>query len=211
MAEVNFQCRPEGETLRLFLVRHGETDANLKRYLQGMINGPLNATGREQAERLGRHLQSVSLDRVWSSDMQRAIDTAAAVAGPHGLTVDIDPRLREWDVGDLDGQPAAIYLQMIKATGKPLSQFVPPGGQTLPEVRQRADAVIRQLVDAHLGETILMCSHGDFMRMLTGSILQIDSDAAMAFYFDNASYSVFEFIEGHWKVLALNRIAASDG
>jgi len=208
MTEVNFRSSPPVGSLRLFLVRHGETDANRMRLLQGASNGLLNANGRLQVEQLGRHLKSIALDRVFASDLQRAIDTAEAISRLHGLKVKLDGQLREWDVGDLDGQPAAAYLQTIKDTGKPLSQFIPPGGEKLWEVRKRADAFIQNLIDQYSGETILACSHGDCMRMLVGSMLQIDIDAATAFHFDNASYSVFEFTDSHWKVIALNRDTA---
>ncbi len=208
MAEENFHSRPEKGSTRLFLVRHGETDANLKRLLQGTSNGLLNANGMLQVDRLGRHLKNIALDHVFASDLQRAIDTANAIAEAHGLEVEIDSRLREWSVGDLDGQPAAVYLQMIKDTGMPLSHFVPPGGQKLGEVRKLADEVIKKITAEHAGKSVMICSHGDFMRMMVGSLLQIDIDTATAFHFDNASYSVFELTDGHWKVVALNRIAA---
>lgn len=207
MPEEDFQGRPEKGSLRLFLIRHGETDANLKRLLQGISNGPLNAKGLLQVDQLSRHLKNIALDHVFASDLQRAIDTANAIARVHGLNVEVDSQLREWDIGELDGQPAAIYLQMIKDTGKPLSQFDPPGGDKLSEVRKRADAFIQKLIIEHIGESILICSHGDFMRMMIGSMLQIDIDAATAFFFSNASYSVFELTDNHWKVIALNRIA----
>jgi len=166
----------------------------------------LNETGKVQVCKLGEHLKSIALDNVFASDLQRAVDTAHAIAQPHGLQVELDSRLREWDVGDLDGQPAVIYLKMIKDTGKPLSFFDPPGGTKLGEVRKRADGFIEQLLREHLGESVVACSHGDFMRMMIGSMLQIDIDTATAFHFDNASYSVFEFLDDHWRVIAINRI-----
>lgn len=207
MTEENFNSRPGTGSLRLFLVRHGETEANLKRFIQGASNGLLNARGYQQVDRLARHLKNVALDRILASDLQRAMDTASVIALPHGLTVEVDERLREWNCGELDGRPAAMYLQMVKDTGKPLSLFEPPGGEKLAEVRKRAKAFLDDLVANHLGESILLCSHGDFMRMLVGVLLQIDIDAATAFHFDNASYSVFELTDNQWKVLALNRIA----
>jgi broad specificity phosphatase PhoE len=207
MSEGNFTSRPEAGSLRLFLVRHGETDANRLRLLQGGSNGLLNANGRLQAEQLGRHLSEIALDRVYASDLQRAVDTAQTIAQLHGLSVEVDRRLREWDVGSLDGQPAAVYLQMIQDSGKPLSQFDPPGGEKLGEVRSRAEAFLQMLVEQHTGESILACSHGDCMRMLTGVMLQVELDAATAFHFDNASYSIFEWAGSRWRVIALNRTA----
>ncbi len=208
MAEEEFHRRPEQGSLRLFIVRHGETDANLNHFLQGISNGPLNATGRLQVERLAKHLKNIALDHAYASDLQRAVDTAVMIAQAHGLGVELDSQLREWNVGELDGQPAAIYLKMVKETGLPLSHFDPPGGQRLGEVRSRADAFLQKVIDEHRGETVLVCSHGDFIRQMVGSILQIDVDKATAFQFDNASYSVFECNDGRWKVMAMNRVAA---
>ncbi len=208
MAEEDFHRSPEQGGLRLFIVRHGETDANLNRFLQGVSDGPLNATGRLQVERLAKALKNIALDQVYASDLERAVGTAAAIAEAHGLGVEQDSQLREWNIGELDGLPAAVYLKMVNETGLPLSQFDPPGGQKLGEVRSRADAFLRKVIAEHPGETVLICSHGDFMRQMVGSILQIDVDKATAFYFDNASYSVFEYNAGRWKVITLNRIAA---
>lgn len=207
MTEENFHHSPEEGNLRLFLVRHGETEANRKRFLQGVSNGPLNAAGRLQGKRLANHLKEIALDHVYASDLQRAADTAAAIAQTHGLNVELDSQLREWNVGELDGQPAAIFLEMIKKIGLPLSHFDPPGGQKLGEVRSRAEAFLQKVLDEHHGEAVLICSHGDFMRQMVGSILQIDVDKATAFHFENASYSVFEFNGDQWRVVALNRIA----
>jgi len=207
VTEMDFQHKPEASTLRLFLVRHGETNSNLNRVLQGVSNGILNDNGWQQVEKLGGHLQNVALDHVYSSDLQRAMDTAYAVAQAHELEVESDSQLREWDVGELDGQPAALFLKMIKDSGKPLSHFQPPGGQTLNEMRVRVEGVVRRLVESHLGQAVLIVSHGDFMRLMVGSMLGIDTDTAAAFHFNNASYSVFEYTDRHWKVIALNRIA----
>lgn len=206
MTEDNFTSKPEKEGLRLFLVRHGQTDANLKKVLQGISNGYLNPEGMLQSERLGNHLRKVALDHVFASDLQRAIDTAKAVAHHHQLEVEIDPRLREWNCGDLDGMPASDFHRMLKESGKPVSQLTPPHGEKLEQVRQRADSFIKYLLEEHLGESILACSHGDLMRMLVSSVLQINVDTAQAFYFDNASYSVFEYNDQQWKIITSNRI-----
>ncbi len=76
----------------------------------------------------------------------------------------------------------------------------------LNDVRKRADAFLQKIVDKHRAGVVLVCSHGDLMRQMVGSMLQIDVDKATAFHFDNASYSVFEYDDNTWKVIALNRV-----
>jgi broad specificity phosphatase PhoE len=209
MTEEYFNRKPDPGCLRLFLVRHGETDANRKRYLQGTSNGLLNECGIRQAEKLSRHLRTTAIDYVYASDLQRAVDTARAIAQVHRLEVKIDSELREWNVGELDGIPATIFLQMIKDSGKPISEFLPPGGDQLDLVLQRAQRVIARIIEEHMGQSIIICSHGDFMRMMFGAMMKLTIETASAVHFDNASYSVFEFSEQQWKILTINRVAVN--
>ena len=89
--------------LDILLIRHGETDWNVDKRLQGHIDIPLNAEGQRQAAALGRALESEPLDAIYASDLQRARDTAQAVATLQGKTVQIDPALRERCYGGFEG------------------------------------------------------------------------------------------------------------
>lgn len=192
--------------LRLILVRHGQTDANLKRVLQGQSDGPLNATGLQQAERLARHLKDFAIDRIISSPLRRAQETAAAVARYHGLPVQTDPRLREWDCGALDGVPADVFRKKLQEHNGPLSLFRPEGGETLVEVQQRAAEVLSLLTAAYQGQTVLVCSHGDFMRALMSLLHQITIEQASEIFFENASCSILELQAGRWNLIELNQL-----
>ncbi|CAG1007739.1 putative phosphoglycerate mutase [Anaerolineales bacterium] len=191
--------------LRLVLVRHGQTDANLNRVLQGQSDGELNAAGRRQAEELGRYLKDFHVDQVVSSPMRRAQDTAAAIARYHRLTVKTTPLIVEWNCGVLDGVSAGVFRKKLQESGVPLSSFRPEGGENLLEVRQRAAAFLTDVIANYLGQTVLVCSHGDFMRALMSLILQISIEEASGIHFDNASYSILEFENGHWSPVALNQ------
>lgn len=89
--------------LDILLIRHGETDWNVDKRLQGHIDIPLNAEGQRQAAALGRALENEPLDAIYASDLQRARDTAQAVAKLQGKTVQIDPALRERCYGGFEG------------------------------------------------------------------------------------------------------------
>ena len=88
-------------TTTIYLVRHGETEANVTNTLQGQSDVPLNAKGVEQAQRAGRRLRSKPFDIIWSSDLSRAAVTAREIAGEREITY--TPLLREWDLGDWVG------------------------------------------------------------------------------------------------------------
>src|SRR6202011_4991037 len=93
-----------GTPVRLLLVRHGETEFNVSGRWQGQGNSPLTERGLAQARELGRALAPESIAAVYSSDLGRAVQTAQEVAVLHGLEVQVDPHLREFDVGGWTGK-----------------------------------------------------------------------------------------------------------
>ena len=197
--------------LRLVLVRHGQTDANLNRVLQGQSDGELNATGRQQVEELGRHLKDLHVDQVIASTMRRARDTAVAIARYHRLTVKTTSLIGEWNCGVLDGVSAEVFRKKLQESDAPLSSFRPEDGETLLEVQQRAAAFLRDVVANYQDQTVLVCSHGDFMRALMSLLLQISIEEASGIYFDNASYSILKFESGHWIPVAMNQSSEKSG
>ena len=89
--------------IRVLLVRHGETDWNAQRRYQGQTDVPLNEAGRRQADALAERLAGEEISAVLSSDRQRARQTALAIAAPHGLPVQEEPRMCEIALGDWEG------------------------------------------------------------------------------------------------------------
>ncbi len=90
--------------LKIILVRHGETDWNrVKRVQGGSSNTPLNDIGREQAKGLAAMLAKEKICAVYSSPLERALVTAKGIAGVHGLEVITEPSLREIEAGELEG------------------------------------------------------------------------------------------------------------
>lgn len=90
--------------MKLYLLRHGETDWNKEWRLQGSVDIPLNEKGVAQAQDAALRYKDLSFDVVISSPLQRALNTARIIAEPHGLTVQTDDRLREICFGDLEGK-----------------------------------------------------------------------------------------------------------
>lgn len=90
--------------MKLYLLRHGETDWNKEWKLQGFSDIPLNEKGIAQAREAAKRYADLPFDVVISSPLQRALNTARIVAEPHGLSVESDSRLREICLGDLEGK-----------------------------------------------------------------------------------------------------------
>ena len=193
--------------LRLILIRHGQTEANISRRLQGQSDGPLNELGRQEVERLGLALKDTQIDVIISSDLVRASDTAAAIACYHNLPVNPTMLVREWNGGEWDGRPAEEFIAIVKNLTIPIAELRPPGGETLTEVRARASAFVKDVIEKYPGKTVVLCSHGDFLRMVISVLMNESIDKANATYrMDNASYSVFEREDGTWKMAAFNQV-----
>ena len=88
---------------RFIVFRHGETDWNARRLLQGSSDIPLNENGRKQAAAGMNAVENIDFDLAFSSDYIRAVETAKIVLSEKNISVQADARLREWDFGDWEG------------------------------------------------------------------------------------------------------------
>lgn len=171
---------PGGRTTLLIALRHGETAWNAEQRIQGQLDTPLNETGRWQAERLGQALADADVQAIYSSDLQRARDTAAPLAQRMGLPVQTDPALRERHFGQWQGsrypELEQQYPEQTLAWRRRDPDFGPPGGETLAAFHERALAAYTRLAQAHAGQTVAVFAHGGLLdslyRAATGQALQ---------------------------------------
>ncbi|XP_078275947.1 putative fructose-2,6-bisphosphatase TIGAR A [Rhinoraja longicauda] len=132
------------------LVRHGETSYNKAKLLQGQgVDEPLSEFGFKQAEAAGKFLSNIKFTHVFSSDLQRAKQTASTIVlkNSHGSKLEIicDTRLRERKYGIIEGKPLNELRAMAKAAGQKCPFFTPPGAETLDEVQARAEDFLNHL------------------------------------------------------------------
>lgn len=152
------------EPTTLYLVRHGESEANAAGRFAGQNDSPLTARGREQAESVARFLRNVRFDRVISSDLSRARDTAAAIARLQGRDVEVVPDLREIDVGDAEGKAFEEMRSRPDYTPDGFLQW--PGGESLEAAATRARRAIDRIVAESPGKTVCIVGHGGIARIL---------------------------------------------
>lgn len=148
----------------LYLVRHGESEANAAKRYAGQSDSPLTARGREQAKVVAAALRATLFDRVVSSDLSRAHDTAEIIAREHGLDVEVFPELREIDVGEAAGRAIEDAKQRFDWGPGRFVQW--PGGESLEQVRDRAVSAVDRIVAASPGKTICIVGHGGVTRIL---------------------------------------------
>ncbi|AVQ82035.1 MULTISPECIES: histidine phosphatase family protein [unclassified Variovorax] len=158
------------EATRLIAVRHGETAWNVDTRIQGHIDIGLNATGLWQAQRAGAALADEPIGVVYASDLSRAWQTAQAIAEPHGLAVQPEPRLRERAFGNMEGLSFAEIEATLPAQAKRWRErdpeFEPEGGESLLTFRDRVTGVAAELAARHPGELVVLVAHGGVMDVL---------------------------------------------
>jgi broad specificity phosphatase PhoE len=158
---------------RLVMWRHGETDYNADRRMQGQLDSMLTPLGLAQARRAAPVLAGFAPQLLVTSDLRRASDTAAVLAEHLGLPMATDKRLRETHLGQWQGLTHAEVdarwpgARMIWRTDP---EWAPPGGETRVEVAARAGAVVAEL-DAGTAETAVLCVHGGVIAGLSASLL----------------------------------------
>jgi broad specificity phosphatase PhoE len=197
----------------LYLVRHGATDNNLSRppRLQGSRSDPeLSATGRRQAEETARLLAGRKINRVYASPLRRAMETAAAIARPHGLGVEPLAAVVECDVGRWEGlswqeiearDPEAFRAFVADPAARPYA-----GGESFDDVRKRAAAALDGLLRGDEGHGIVVVAHNVVNRAWLSGYLNIPLGQARGIPQANGGVNVLRGGPGGPKLLALNAI-----
>lgn len=177
-----------GTMRRVLVVRHGETDWNLHGRMQGWAPVPLNDTGREQADAVGRYLaREYDVDRVVASDLERTRETAERVTAHVDSSVSHDSGWRERHVGVYQGLDYEDVIERFPAfalgeTGIEAADRTPESGESLLDVRERVVEAWRSLLDggpeaepADEGwETALVVTHGGPIYLLLGHLKGMD-------------------------------------
>jgi len=140
---------------RLCLVRHGQTDWNLEGRYQGQSDVPLNDNGHAQARSLIEKLKGKSFSAIYTSDLSRARETAEPIANALGIPLRVEPRLREINQGEWEGQ----LVDDLKARYSDLWAR-PPGGETVGEVATRVYAALDDITRQFPTDNVLVVSHG---------------------------------------------------
>ena len=150
----------------IYIIRHGQTALNKARVLQGRSDQPLDEKGVAQARRAGEYFRSqgIRFDRVWSSPLRRAVDTARYLAGEEAAIL-TDPRLIEMDYGPYEGMDLHHPAPEVLAFFKDFSHAPAPAGmEPLNAVIARLGSFLEELRPAPGGENILLSTHAIAMK-----------------------------------------------
>ncbi len=191
-------CLAVPRPLRVFIVRHGETEWNAAGRMQGRSDVPLSERGVLQSAAVAKRLSGEPVSAVYSSRLSRARATAEAIAEPHGLRVLETDLLTETDLGGWEGMTDAELL--AKGEGAALARYRanpvryrPPGAESLEQVAERMTTAMHDIARRHAGETVVVVGHGGSLRVLFCLALGVAAIPSMlAFRLDNGSVSLVE-------------------
>ena len=190
--------------MHLCLVRHGETDWNAEQRMQGHKDLPLNEYGLAQAAQAARQFIGMRADALYSSDLQRAWQTAQPIAETLRLPIVRLAALRERNYGRCEGmvrnEVASGYPEDARALRERLPDYVLPGGESLRQHQTRVHECIDALADRHAGETVVIVTHGGVLDLVYRRASGTPLEKARDFPIPNTGICWLDITRDAWRI-----------
>ena len=190
------------------LIRHGENEYVKTGKLAGRLDGVhLNERGREQAQALGQSLKDAPLAAIYSSPLERAVETASPIAAGRGLEIQFIPELMDTDIGEWQGQELKKLAKLPewKVVQQAPSRFTFPGGESFLNCQARIVAVIEELAKQHAGDALVaLVFHADPVKLALAYYLSMPLDTFHSLGCDTASLSILRLGKGGVQVGGVN-------
>ncbi|MEI7577530.1 MAG: histidine phosphatase family protein [Armatimonadota bacterium] len=188
-------------SIRVFLVRHGQTAWNVDKRAQGHTDIPLYKVGIAQADGVGRFFANASVGLVLASDLKRAHQTALAIGG----SVKTDPLLREQGFGEWEGDDyLEVRRRFIAAGDHP--DVTPPRGESKRDVWNRLESIHQRLSETLFDTAVV--SHGGTSSLLCARLLGGTVEMAASFKFSNGGVTEFErMADGRFRLIRYDDVS----
>lgn len=165
----------------LYLIRHGETDQNRKKCLQGRSDIELNENGRELAGKTAEGLKDVKFDLIFTSPLKRARETAEIIRGKRNIPLLEEDRLLEISFGEYEGLSFGVDTytipdpEFMNFFQKPEAYRVPPAGEAFASVIERTGSFLKELLETeeYREKTILLSTHGCALKALLANVTKV--------------------------------------
>ncbi len=190
---------------KLYLIRHGESEANSKRVFAGNYDIDLTALGYRQAERIPAFFKGKHIDAIFASDLLRAYHTACPLAEERGVKIIKEPALREISAGAWEGKHFDDIFEKYTADytvwRNDIGSAVCTGGESVLHLSQRVLAAIEKIANAYEGKTVVLATHATPIRSML-SLWETGSLAGMQGYkwVPNASVTSVSYADGTFTV-----------
>ncbi|MCG9895969.1 MAG: histidine phosphatase family protein [Fimbriimonadaceae bacterium] len=177
--------------MRLYLIRHGQTEWNNQGRAQGHTDVDLDAAGLRQAEGVAEFFRHRCLHRIWTSDLRRCRQTAQPTVDLTRIEPEVYRELRERTFGELEGSHYAVLRAFFdgeaRERGICRSQARPPGGESVQDVWNRVEPLVQRLKGLE-GDTVIF-SHGGTTSIILAQLIQAPVVSSMSFRLGNACIS----------------------
>ena len=197
---------------RLLLIRHALNDWVGKRVAGWTPGVSLNEQGRAQASRLAEWLEPVPLEAIYSSPLERAVQTAEPIARSHGLLARIEEAIGESRYGELDGKPieeifkSELWERWLRHPSR--TRF--PGAETTYEVQVRVVAALEQMLQDHPQGNIAVVSHADPIRVSVAHYIGLPLDLVGRIWVSTASVTTLRFDDWGPRLTHLSHTGSLD-
>ena len=185
----------------IIMVRHGFSSSNEKHTFTGSMESPLTETGRKQAEMAAEYLEKYKIDKIYSSDLSRAYDTAVPIAKSHNLEIIKNKKLREIDAGDWENRKfsdlAVTYKAQYDLWLSDIGKCCPENGETVEEFYNRIKTEAYKIAEENKGKTVCLATHATPIRVMKCEAVKAYLNGMKDVKWSpNASISIFEYENG---------------
>ena len=195
--------------MKIYILRHGETDSNVKKIAQGRSNVPLNKNGRDLAVLTGQGIKGIRFDHCISSPLVRARETAELVLEESGndIPIVIDDRIIEIDFGEKEGKSLTEMTDTDYLFYKdPLQHPGFPGGEAITDVCKRTQAFLNELIAKDDGKTYLISTHGCAMRAMTNFLFDDPANFWRGHAPYNCSFTIIDAVNGAATITDVDKV-----
>ena len=201
--------RDDPTMAHLILVRHGQIAANLTQHWHGSTDSPLTPHGEREVELVANYLSASgrTVSAIYASPLQRTRDTGQGIAAALRLPLALDPALREYGIGELEGthykdlQEQQFFMRVAAD-----HEYAPAGGESIAAVARRVAAALQRISDAHRGKEVVVVSHGAALGIALGHLLHGDPLKWREYSIRNCSITELKLRPAP-RLLRLNHVA----
>lgn len=197
------------------VVRHGETEWNVSRQLQGRKNSNLTENGIKQAELTAEALKDKSFDFLYTSNLRRALETTEIINKYHRIEIHVDESLAERNFGVMEGltneEIIEKYPEVYNRYIQREEAFLIPEGESLVSFYERVKNGLNAIAQLHAGKEILIVTHGGILDCMMRMVFNYPLSAPRSFYIYNASINKFSVNEGVWFLKVWGDISHQGG
>lgn len=194
--------------MELFLCRHGETEHNDNGIVQGQMDTKINGKGKQQAKKLRDRLAEENIDKVYSSSMTRAIETAEIVAELHDIEIEETEELKEVARAKFEGERFEDLIEEITKSETEDYLWKPEGGESLEELKERGADFLNTIKEENEGEQVVAISHGGTISSTLLGILGHSSKSSYRINQENCSINKLTWkTDTGWSIHSVNDIS----